>query len=113
MGVILSRLGYEDFHTATNGKEALEIIHREKIGLVFMDLQMPEMDGISAAEQIRALEKSDPVRSRTCIVALTANANAVIREECFRVGMKHYVGKPFTIRSIAEAIVLCAQKAGK
>ena len=113
MGVILSRLGYEAFHTATNGKEALEIIHREKIGLVFMDLQMPEMDGISAAEQIRALEKSDPVRSRTCIVALTANANAVIREECFRVGMKHYVGKPFTIRSIAEAIVLCAQKAGK
>ncbi len=112
-GIILAKLGYDDFRTATSGKEALGIIAEEKIGLVFMDLQMPVMDGITASEQIRALEKSDPLRPKTRIVALTANVSVDIREECFRVGMDHYVGKPVNIRSIAEAIMLCSQEVAK
>ena len=110
-GISLGRLGYDDFRTASNGQEALRIVTEEKVDLVFMDLQMPLMDGITATEQIRALEKADPLRPKTCIVALTANVSADIREECFRVGMDHYVGKPLNIRSIAEVIMLCARQA--
>ena len=78
--------------------------------MVFMDLQMSAMDGITASERIRALEKANPLRARTSIVALTANVSADIREECFRIGMDHYVGKPLNIRSLAEAIKYCAQE---
>ena len=110
MGIFLTKLGYGDFRTATNGEEALRIIAGEKIDLVFMDLQMSAMDGITASERIRALEKANPLRARTSIVALTANVSADIREECFRIGMDHYVGKPLNIRSLAEAIKYCAQE---
>ena len=104
--VLLKKLGYEDVFTANHGGEALAILEKEKMDLIFMDLQMPVMDGMEATRQIRSLEAKHPSVTSVKIVALTANASADIREECFETGMNHYVSKPFNTRSLAEAIAM-------
>jgi two-component system sensor histidine kinase/response regulator len=80
--------------TATNGIEALDRYVNGDYGLIFMDCQMPEMDGFEATAEIRKQEaKSD---RRTPIVALTASAIEGDREQCLASGMDDYVPKPFT-----------------
>ncbi len=104
--MLLGRLGYEDVATAGDGGEALALLEKEKVDLIFMDLQMPGIDGLEATRKIRALETDQPFLQPRKIVALTANTNHATRNECFEAGMDHYISKPFNTRSLAEAITL-------
>ena len=102
----LGKLGYKDILTATHGGEALAVLEKERMDCIFMDLQMPVMDGMEATRRIRSLEAGNPSESPVRIIALTANASTSIRNECFAVGMNHYISKPFNTRSLAEALVI-------
>ena len=79
---------------AANGQEALDSYHTQNFDLVFMDCQMPVMDGFTAAQKIREYENSHH-RERTPIIALTANAMEGVKKECMQAGMDGYITKPF------------------
>jgi PAS domain S-box-containing protein len=87
---LLERAGYP-CTTAANGLEALEALEREPFDLVFMDCQMPEMDGFTATEAIREREGDE---RRTPIVAMTAMAMKGDAERCLEAGMDDYIAKP-------------------
>ena len=86
---------------AGNGLEALEALTRADFDLVLMDSQMPEMDGVTATREIRAME--GPV-SRVPIIALTANAMVGDRERYLEAGMTDYVPKPIEPDALFSAI---------
>ena len=75
---------------AQNGKEALELLLRERFDCVLMDVQMPEMDGIEATRRIRA----QPAIAATPVIAMTANAWNQDRVRCLAAGMDDFVSKP-------------------
>ncbi|MGA8598539.1 MAG: response regulator [Bryobacteraceae bacterium] len=77
---------------ASNGREAIALHQTGSFDLIFMDVQMPEMNGIEATEIIRAAERG--TKMRVPIVALTANAMAGDRERCLEAGMDGYLSKP-------------------
>jgi signal transduction histidine kinase/CheY-like chemotaxis protein len=89
---------------ATNGIEALQAIsdHVDDYDLVFMDLQMPEMDGLDATRRIRALPL---VKARTLpIIAMTANVFQEDVDQCLAAGMNNHIGKPINIREIYKIL---------
>ena len=88
--------------TAVNGRLALERYSEDTFDIVFMDCQMPEMDGFEATAAIRRLEKG--TGQRIPIVALTANAIEGDRERCLEAGMSDYVAKPFTRTQIETVL---------
>jgi PAS domain S-box-containing protein len=90
---LLERMGYRA-DVAGNGIEVLEALERQPYDLIFMDVQMPEMDGLEATRQIRA--KGLDVH----IAAMTANAMQGDREECLAAGMNDYVGKPIQVKEL-------------
>jgi two-component system sensor histidine kinase/response regulator len=77
---------------AANGKEALDILARETVDVIFMDLQMPEMGGLDATAAIRERERR--TGGHVPIVAMTAHAMKGDRERCLDAGMDDYVSKP-------------------
>lgn len=88
---------------AKNGLEAVEKTEKNSYKLVFMDIQMPEMDGYAATRSIRARDGDD---SELKIVGLTAFAMKGDRERCLEAGMDDYIAKPFQkedIRRVLEA----------
>jgi CheY-like chemotaxis protein/nitrogen-specific signal transduction histidine kinase/HPt (histidine-containing phosphotransfer) domain-containing protein len=88
--------------TATNGVEALALHDQREFGIIFMDCQMPEMDGFKATAEIRQRETNGG--RRTPIVALTASAIEGDREQCLAAGMDEYVAKPFTTEQMRAAL---------
>ena len=88
---LLSPFGCET-ETAINGIECLEKLSKKKYDLVFMDCNMPEMDGYKATQIIRQKETDD---EHIIIVAITANAGEGDREKCISSGMDDYLAKPF------------------
>jgi TMAO reductase system sensor TorS len=86
----------------SNGREAVEAMQRTDYDLVFMDCQMPEMDGIEATRIIREREKERG--GHATIVALTAHAMEGYRDYCIKQGMDDYLAKPFTIEAIREIL---------
>jgi CheY-like chemotaxis protein len=88
----LSKLGCE-VEIVSNGREAVSAWERAAFEVIFMDCQMPEMDGFEATRKIRALEKERSARTTT-IIAMTANAMRGDRESCLQAGMDDYLAKP-------------------
>ncbi len=99
---LLQGLGHEVV-VAADGQEALEYLAAQTCDLVFMDVQMPRMDGYEATKKIRAKEKAEGA-PRLPIVAMTANALQGDRERCLEAGMDDYVAKPISRRSLVEVI---------
>ena len=81
--------------TATNGLHAIDRYASGRFDLIFMDCQMPEMDGYDATVEIRRLEAISD--RRTPIIALTGNVIEGARERCLAAGMDDYLAKPFTL----------------
>ena len=96
---MLEKLGCR-VDVAADGREAVEMWRLCPYDLIFMDLQMPEMDGYEATAQIRR----DNPASHVPIVALTANAMKGDREKCIEAGMDDYLSKPVNIKSLASAL---------
>ena len=88
--------------TATDGKEALDRYAGGEFNLIFMDCQMPKMDGFQATAEIRKQEAKSG--RRVPIVALTASAIEGDREQCLAAGMDDYVTKPFTAEQMRAAL---------
>ncbi|HEX6504052.1 MAG TPA: response regulator [Terriglobales bacterium] len=104
--LLLVRMLEKMGHAATvagNGKEALELLHKQSFDLIFMDVQMPEMDGFTATRKIREQEKESA--RHIPIVAMTAHAMKGDKDRCLEAGMDDYVAKPASGRDIAHAIV--------
>ncbi|HEX2855063.1 MAG TPA: PAS domain S-box protein [Opitutaceae bacterium] len=98
--LMLKRLGYTA-DVAGNGLEAIAAIERRSYDLLLTDLQMPEMDGLQAAEEIC---RRWPVGTRPRIVAMTANAATSDRDQCFAVGMNDFISKPVRLDDLRAAI---------
>jgi CheY-like chemotaxis protein len=97
---ILRKLGLTA-DLAGNGLEALELVRERTYDIVFMDCQMPEMDGFQATRAIREMEGPD---RRVPILAMTANAMQGDRERCLEAGMDDYIPKPITIVDLKNAL---------
>lgn len=97
---MFQRLGY-NVKVAVNGVEVLSALEKQFYDLIFMDIQMPELDGIEATHLIikRYSEDICPY-----IIAMTANVIDGDREKCLSAGMKDYISKPIKINSIIEAL---------
>ncbi len=100
---VLKKLGCH-VDLAINGAEALTLYKRQSYDLIFMDCQMPEIDGYKATELIRQIEKKSPDQRRTPVIALTANALSGDREKCLKAGMDDYISKPFSQNSIHKIL---------
>lgn len=88
--------------TASNGKEALDKFGLTNYDLILMDIQMPVMSGLIAAEKIRALESS--TSSHVPIIAITANAMIGDKEKCLSAGIDDYISKPYQPAALIEKI---------
>ena len=89
---------------AGNGKEAVKIVKQRSFDLIFMDCNMPEMDGFEATQNIRALEQSSAQDKRIPIIAFTAYAMKGDDEKCFDAGMDDYISKPVKKRDIIKIL---------
>ena len=98
---LLQKLGIGAVQLANGGEEALEYVSAQSYDLVFMDCQMPDMDGFQTTAAIRALESGD---THIPIVALTANALKGDREKCLDAGMDDYTTKPVKPETINSLI---------
>ncbi len=97
---VLERLGCR-VEVAANGQEAVELVARIEFDLVFMDCQMPVMDGYQATGEIRRLLNGG---RHLPIVAMTANAMQGDKEKCLDAGMDDYIAKPVKLDAIREAL---------
>lgn len=95
----LKKMGY-DADIAANGLEVIEALERQEYDLIFMDIQMPEMDGMEATKAVHARYGAE----RPTIIAMTANAMEGDREKFLSVGMDDYVTKPINLKIIKNML---------
>ncbi|MDQ3937615.1 MAG: GAF domain-containing protein [Chloroflexota bacterium] len=105
---LLERMGLSA-DVARDGHEAIAAIERQRYDVVLMDVQMPELDGLSATRQIVARWGR---AERPWIVAMTANAMAGDREACFAAGMDDYISKPIRPEDLQAALARVASAGG-
>jgi len=87
---------------ANNGLEALEILGRQEVDLILMDMQMPELDGVETTQRIREQEQGG--NQHLPIIAMTANVMPEDRQRCLEAGMDGYVAKPINSEALFAAI---------
>lgn len=101
---LLAKMGYE-IEIAENGEEAVRYAQSGVYDLIFMDIQMPVMDGLKATRHIQAQMAQAPI-----IIAMTANAMKSDQEACYAAGMDGYVSKPIKPSSVREVLVEWGQR---
>jgi CheY-like chemotaxis protein len=94
----LLKLGYQP-DLAKNGQEAIEAASKKDYGIILMDMQMPDIDGLEATKVIRGAAIQQPV-----IIALTANVMADDKEACFTAGMNDYICKPIKLEELMSML---------
>lgn len=99
-GYILEDVGFV-VEFAEDGNQAVKMVQYNHYDIVLMDMQMPEMDGLRATEEIRAV----PGLERVVIIAMTANAFDDDRVRCLAAGMNDYISKPFNPESLFEKLL--------
>ena len=97
---ILKKAGYQA-DAVSNGLEAVDAVQRRDYDIVFMDIQMPELDGLEATRRINKLL---PSGKRPVIIAMTANALAEDRKKCLEAGMDDYISKPLRDGIVGDMI---------
>ena len=97
---LLEKMGYLA-DVAANGIEVLSAMNAKNYDIIFMDMQMPEMDGLETTRRI--VDKYD-VSIRPTIIALTANALVGDREKCLAAGMDDYLSKPISIEMLQHKL---------
>jgi CheY-like chemotaxis protein len=97
---VLKQMGYVA-DVANDGREALEALERQDYDAVLMDVQMPELDGLEATQEIN---KRWDENIRPVIVAMTANAMPEDEDRCLKAGMDLYLSKPIRISALQEAL---------
>ena len=95
---VLSKLGYTAT-VVTNGQQSVDITAQHHFDIVFMDVQMPVMDGMDATRAIRSRGGVQPV-----IIAMTANAMQGDREACIQAGMDDYISKPLKFEGLVDIL---------
>jgi CheY-like chemotaxis protein len=102
---VFQQLGYK-VTLVSNGQEAVDAVNKNRYDVIFMDMQMPIMDGVTATLNII---KQHPVIAPK-IIAMTANVLKADREKCFAAGMIDFIGKPINVDDIITAIEKLAIK---
>jgi PAS domain S-box-containing protein len=97
---VLGKMGFAVIK-ATNGKQALELLQQQDPQLIFMDVNMPEMDGFTTTRLIRQLPEP---YSLIPVIALTADAMQGDKEKCIEAGMNDYISKPFKLEEIESIL---------
>jgi len=97
---MVEKLGHKA-DVVANGCETIDALSLIEYNLIFMDCQMPEMDGYQATREIR---KGENGKSRLPIIAMTANALEGEKERCFAAGMDDYITKPIRLQDLKTAI---------
>jgi len=101
---MLTRMGHS-VTAVENGLQAVQAFAQKEFDCVFMDIQMPELDGVEATQRIRAMQETG-ARPQTPVIALTAYAMAGDRERFLSLGMDGYVSKPVQEAELAEALAV-------
>jgi len=96
---VFAKLGYS-IDMASQGEEGVQAVERKVYDAVFMDMQMPVMDGVTATKRIIELQPD----THPVIIAMTANVLADDRQKCFDAGMVNFINKPIHIEDIVQAI---------
>jgi CheY-like chemotaxis protein len=111
---LLAKWGIE-IEVVANGVEAVEAFRHSAFDLILMDIQMPEMDGLEATRQIKALQLEEDLHSWCVIVGLSAHAMSGDRERYMAEGMVDYLTKPIRTDALQEVLDTCRQRkaAGK
>ncbi|MBE9125463.1 MULTISPECIES: PAS domain S-box protein [unclassified Coleofasciculus] len=100
---LLQRMGYRA-DVAGNGLEAIAALHRQSYDVLFMDVHMPDMDGLEATRHIC---EHWLTHTRPRIIAMTANAMQGDREKCLDAGMDDYISKPIRVQELVRALLQC------
>ena len=106
--LLLSRIGYTST-TANDGIDVIAALENTPCDVLFLDVQMPRLDGLATARRLRA----DPRHAHLWIVAMTANALDSDREACLQAGMNDYLSKPITTQALAAALARACAFASK
>ncbi|MDX1693388.1 MAG: 7TM diverse intracellular signaling domain-containing protein, partial [Ketobacteraceae bacterium] len=101
LAALCSKLGYRSI-VAVNGEAAVTIAKQVSPALIFMDCQMPIMDGFEATRKIRLLNKA---MHSVPIIAVTANASSKDQQRCFEAGMNDHITKPISLNSIQGCLL--------
>jgi CheY-like chemotaxis protein len=89
-------------HLASDGLEALDMLHREKFDIALMDVQMPGMSGLEVTGRVRRGEAASG--RHLLVVGVTAGAYARDREDCLKAGMDDYISKPFSASELVDKV---------
>lgn len=99
--LMLNKLGYRWIEIANNGLEAIKMIQNKTYQLIFMDMQMPLLDGVATTKEIRKLGNQI---QQPWIIAMTASALSTDRDSCLEIGMNDYLSKPVKSDTIIQAL---------
>ena len=102
---LLKKKGHE-VTTAENGEQAVALFLQDTFDVILMDLEMPVIGGIEAAQQIRAKEKASAIDTPayTPIIAMTAHDQESEKTACLVVGMDGFISKPIDIKTLSQTI---------